>query len=355
MKRLASLREIMAENTLDGFLVIGSENRRYLSGFTGSHGALLIGEDTADLLTDFRYKTQVEMESPGFNRYIQGKDFWASLREIVMERGWKRVGFEPDQLTVQEFTLLTGGINGMVWVAVNNGVTLLRQVKDANEIEAIRQAVLLTDQIWQTVLPRIHQGVTERDVAFHLETELRRQGAEGMAFATIVASGPRGALPHGIAADRQLQNGDFVTVDFGCRLNGYHSDMTRTVALGTVSPKQQEIYDVVLKAQEHAIANLRPGMTGKEGDALARDIIRDAGYGEYFGHGLGHSLGLAIHENPRLSPSDDTELLPGMVLTVEPGIYLPEWGGVRIEDVVVLRDTGCEVLTTSDKRLTTIA
>lgn len=355
MSRLSILRQMMTDEALDGFLVTGAENRRYLSGFTGSYAALLIGMDTADLLTDFRYKDQARVEAPEFNLRTQGKDLWISLREVIQELGWKRVGFEPEQLTVKDFTLLTSGFQGIIWVAIADGVSRLRQVKDSLEIESIRQAIALTDRVWQTVMPTIRPGETERDVAFRLETELRRLGAEGMAFTTIVASGPRGALPHGTASERRLENGDLVTVDFGCRLAGYHSDMTRTVALGDAVKKQREIYELVLKAQEYAISNLRPGMKGKDGDALARDMIGDAGFGEYFGHGLGHSLGLEIHESPRLSPTEEIELQAGMVLTVEPGIYLPDWGGVRIEDVVVLTDTGCEVLTASDKRFTIIA
>jgi Xaa-Pro aminopeptidase len=354
MDRLNALREKLVEKGLDGFLVTGSENRRYLSGFTGSYGALLIGMDRALIITDFRYLSQVMDEATDFQLCRQGTDMWSTIHKSILELGWNQVGFEAEHLVVRDYSVLTDGMENISWEPVSDLVSSLRQIKDPAEIEKIRQAVDLTDHVWQMVSTQIKPGFSERDVAFHLEMEMRRAGAQGPAFATIVASGPRGALPHGLAGERVLALGDLVVVDFGCVLDGYHSDMTRTLLLGIVDSKQREIYELVLKAQLAAIAGLKPGMTGSEGDSLARNIIKDEGYGEQFGHGLGHSLGLEIHESPRLSPSDETILAPGMVLTVEPGIYLPDWGGVRIEDVVVITETGCEVLTASDKQLTVI-
>lgn len=351
MSRLERLREFMAENGLDGYLVTGPENRRYISGFTGSNGALVIGEKTEIVVTDFRYLTQVQEEAPGFEVRRQEESLWETVAASLKDFGWKRVGFEAENMVVDDLFRLKGMVPEGLLTSAPGLVAKLRMIKEPEEIEAIRRAVAVADAAWQEVLPTIRRGDLERDVAVRLETAFRRRGSAGPSFATIVASGPRSALPHGEAGDRTLSAGDLTVLDFGCILQGYCSDMTRTVVIGKASPRQMEIYDLVLQAQLTAIAGLRPGITGREGDRLARRVIEDAGYGQYFGHGLGHSLGLAIHENPRLSPKDDTVLQPGMVLTVEPGIYLPDWGGVRIEDVVVITHDGCAVLTASDKKL----
>lgn len=354
MSRLEQLRGLMRENRLDGYLVTGAENRRYLSGFTGSNGVLVIGEKTEVLVTDFRYLTQVREEAPGFAVRRQEESLWETVAAVLRELGMKQVGFEAEYMVVDEFFKLKAIVPEELLVPSPGLVARLRGIKDPVEIEGIRRAVAVADAAWQEVLPTIQAGDVERDVALRLETALRRLGASGPSFATIVASGPRSALPHGEAGDRRLAPGDLVVLDFGCVFHGYCSDITRTVVVNTATPRQQEIYDLVLQAQLTAIAGLRPGMTGREGDRLSRAVIEEAGYGEYFGHGLGHSLGLAIHENPRLSPKEGAVLEPGMVLTVEPGIYLPDWGGVRIEDVVVITETGCEVLTKADKSFTVI-
>jgi Xaa-Pro aminopeptidase len=354
LDRLTRLRAKMDEDQLDGWVITGKENRRYLSGFTGSNGALLIGRDKALLLSDFRYKTQIAQEAPEFELVLQKETLWDSIGETMRELGWKRVGIEADHLSLAEYQKLEWAAAGITLIVQPDIVAELRQYKDASEIDMIRDAVLLADRAWKALLTTVRPGEKEREVALRLETTMRQYGAEGVAFETIVASGPRGALPHGLAGERTLADGDLVVIDFGCILKGYHSDMTRTILIGHGDERQREVYQCVLQAQETALRGLRPGITGREGDRLARQVIEDAGYGQYFGHGLGHSLGLAIHENPRLSPLDDTILQPGMVLTVEPGIYLPEWGGVRIEDVVVMTETGCEILTTSEKALTII-
>jgi len=352
--RLQRLRASMREQGLDGYLVTGPENWRYLSGFTGSSGALVIGEKAEVLVTDFRYLTQVREEAPGFTVRRQEESLWATVAATLQDLGLKRVGFEAEHLSVDDFYKLKELLPGEILTPAPGLVAKLRMIKDTGEIERIRQAVAVADAAWQEVLPTIRPGDAEQDVAWRLEEALHRLGASGTSFPTIVASGSRSALPHGEAGDRQLMAGDLVVVDFGCVLHGYCSDMTRTVVVGEPTRRQQEIYHLVLQAQLAAIAGLRPQLTGREGDALARRVIEEAGYGEYFGHGLGHSLGLAIHENPRLSPRENTVLAPGMVLTVEPGVYLPDWGGIRIEDVVVITESGCEVLTASAKDLTVI-
>lgn len=353
-ERINRLRAKMDADQLDGWVITGKENRRYLSGFTGSSGAVLIGREKAILLSDFRYKTQIAQEAPDFELVLQKETLWRSIGETLQKLGWKRVGVEADHLSVAEYQKIEWAAPGVTFILMPDFVAELRQVKEASEVDKIREAIRLADRAWQELLKTLQRGEQERDVALRLESMMRQSGAEGIAFDTIVASGPRGALPHGLAGERRLADGDLVVVDFGCILNGYHSDMTRTVLIGHGDDRQREVYDCVLKAQVRAIQGLRPGLTGREGDRLARQVIEDAGFGDYFGHGLGHSLGLEIHENPRLSPSEDTILQPGMVITVEPGIYLPDWGGVRIEDVVVMTENGCEVLTNSEKDLTII-
>lgn len=339
---------------LDGIVITGQANRRYLSGFTGSNGVLLIGAETAKLISDFRYKSQAALESPDFDLILLKDNLWKTVGETVQALKWARVGFEAEHLTVAENKRLTESAPSVEWIGVQTWVEKLRSIKEPEEITRIKEAVHLTDQAWNEVWPTFRPGESEKDIVLRLEIAMRRHGADGLAFETIVASGPRGALPHGHAGERQLAEGDLVVCDFGCILNGYHSDMTRTVAIGKVDARQRELYELVLRAQMEAIAEIKPGISGREGDRLARRIIEGAGYGEYFGHSLGHSLGLEIHENPRLSVLEDTILAPGMVLTVEPGIYLPEWGGIRIEDVVVITESGCEILTSSDKNLTII-
>ena len=230
-------------------------------------------------------------------------------------------------------------------------VTRCRWIKDAGEIANIRRAVEIQEQAFYKMLPDFGPGVAERDLALTLDFEMLRLGADAIAFDTIAASGPRGALPHGRAGDRVIQPNEMVTFDFGCKYRGYCSDQTVTLCAGTPDAKQQEVCDVVREAHDRVIENIQPGMTGREGDALARDYITEKGYGEYFRHGLGHCVGLFIHEEPRLAPRDDTVLKPGLVITVEPGIYIPGWGGVRLEDLVVITDDGCEVLTSLPKTL----
>jgi Xaa-Pro aminopeptidase len=224
-------------------------------------------------------------------------------------------------------------------------------VKDAGELAVIREAVALADQTFTHILPHLKPGVAERDIAIEIEYFMKRAGAEGEAFGTIVASGARSAMPHGRASTKLLEAGDFVTMDFGARWNGYHSDLTRTVVLGKASDRQREIYAIVREAQETGLRAIRAGVTGKDADAAARKVIEDRGYGDHFGHGLGHGLGRSVHDGGSLSPRSDTTLAAGMVMTVEPGVYIEGWGGVRIEDDVVVTETGCEVLTRSTKEL----
>ncbi|CCO08899.1 M24 family metallopeptidase [Desulforamulus hydrothermalis] len=348
--RLAKLRRLMAQREITYLMVTKPENRLYLSGFTGTAGILLIGPDTADFFTDFRYIEQVKQQSPHFRavKVDQGSPFEA-VAEVLRQYKSDKLFFEDEHLTVKQYHRLKEHLGQINPVPAGDLAEELRMVKDQQEIGIIRRAMEIGDRAFAHILNYIKPGVAERELACELEFFMRRQGASGAAFATIVASGPRSALPHGVAGDRRLQPGDFITMDFGAVYQGYHSDMTRTVVLGEPDEKQQEIYNIVLAAQLAGLAAVRPGVKAREVDEAARQVIERRGYGEYFGHGTGHGVGLAIHENPRLAAKDETVLQAGMVVTVEPGIYLPGWGGVRIEDSVLVTDEGCEVLTSSPK------
>lgn len=348
--RLTRARSVLSEQDLDGLLVHQAANRTYLSGFTGSAGIALITALEALLLVDFRYTEQAASEAAGFEVIKADRQFIETLTEVVRGRGLRRVGFESESVTVKQHRDYVDRLAPAELVAVE-GVDRLRWIKDADELARIEQAVAIADAAFAHVQPILQSGAVERDVAVELGFYMRRHGAEKEAFETIVASGPRSALPHGRASDRVLQAGDLVTLDFGAVYRGYASDCTRTVVLGSASPKHQQIYATVLAAQRAALAGIRPGMTGKEADGIARAIIAEAGYGEAFGHSLGHGVGLVVHEGPTLSPREEAVLAPGMVVTVEPGIYLPGWGGVRIEDLAVITEEGCRSLTRAPKEL----
>jgi Xaa-Pro aminopeptidase len=344
MERIARLRHLIAHQQLDAMLISKPENRRYLTGFTGSAGFALVTAAEALLLVDFRYVEQARAQAAGCEVVTADRQFIDTLAEVVAARRLARIGFEADHLTVKQHAEFAQRLAPATLAAID-GVDRLRWVKDEAEIARIARAAAIADDAFRHVLPLLRPGAVEREIALELEVFMRRHGAEREAFETIVASGPRSALPHGRAADRQLQSGDFVTLDFGATVEGYVSDCTRTVVIGEASAKQREVYEIVRAAHAAALAGIRPGLTGREADALARSVIAQAGYGEAFGHSLGHGVGLAVHEGPTLSPREDAVLAAGHVVTVEPGIYLTGWGGVRIENLVVITADGCRSLT----------
>jgi Xaa-Pro aminopeptidase len=344
-----ALREKMRTENLVGFVVTNPYNRRYLSGFTGTSANLVITSHSAQLITDFRYVEQAGQQAPDFTVVRHERDILQCVGEEVKKQGVKRLAFEQDYVTYALYQKLAGCTQGVELVPVQGMIEELRLIKTPEEIKVIKEAAHIADQAFAHILEFIKPGVTERQVANELEFTMRRLGATASSFDTIVASGPRSALPHGVATDKSIQSGELVTLDFGAYYQGYCSDITRTIAVGKPDPKLEEIYSIVLKAQLNGVQNIRPGMRGIEGDALTREIIREAGFAEYFGHGTGHGVGLEIHEGPTLSPRGEQKLEPGMVVTVEPGIYLPGLGGVRIEDDVVITEQGCDVLTSSPK------
>lgn len=349
MNRLDRLRGKMRQDNLEAYVVMAPQNRRYLSGFTGSAATLLVLLEQAFLLTDFRYIEQAAAQAPEFKILKIERDVYAALASLGLEL--KRVGFEGDFVTFEDFNKLQEALGQAELVSAPEMATHLRSIKDPGEIGLIRQAVTVADNAFAHILHYLELGQQEDAIALELEWAMRQAGASGRSFDFIVASGWRSAMPHGVASSKQIQAGELLTMDFGAIYQGYCSDITRTVCLGEPTDKQREIYDLVLAAQLAGIQAVKPGRTGREVDEDARKLIVDAGYGEYFGHGLGHAVGLAIHEGPSLNPREDRVLEPGMVVTVEPGIYLPEWGGVRIEDMVLVTENGCEVLTQAPKDL----
>jgi Xaa-Pro aminopeptidase len=347
-KRLSKLRQKLQERGIEALLISHPVNRRYLTGFTGSAGVVLITATEQLLLTDFRYVIQAQEQAPQMT-LVQHQGIYHTVGEQCRKLGIKALSFEQDHLTFAEFLQLKEAVGDIKLQPTSGIVKELRMVKDADELAVMREAARIADQAFSKILSDIKPGVRENEISFKLEFYMRELGATSSSFDMIVASGKRSALPHGVASDKVLELGDLVTLDFGAFYQGYASDITRTVMLGRPSEKQKEIYDIVLEACNRTIAALRPGMTGKEADAVARDYIRAHGYGEFFGHSTGHGLGMEVHELPMLSSRGDMVLQPNMVVTVEPGIYLPEVGGVRIEDDVVITETGCEALNQSSK------
>lgn len=349
-KRIERLYTLFEERELDAILINKPENRRYFSGFTGSAGMLLVTKQSNQLVTDFRYLDQAVKQAHLYEIVKQESNGYDTVSTLIKKAEVIKVGFESDFLTFEDhakFKLLVPQVQ-LIPVHLDG----LRMIKDEFELSLLRKAVEIADNAFAYIITFIRPGLSEQAVAIELEHYMRRLGAEKPAFDTIVASGVRGALPHGKASSKIIQAGEFVTLDFGAVYEGYHSDMTRTICMGDATTKQRELYDIVLQAQLAGVQAAKPGLTGAQVDELSRDIIREAGYGDYFGHGLGHGIGLAIHEEPRISPTNTQVILrENMVVTVEPGIYLPDWGGIRIEDSIVIAPNGSEVMTASSKQL----
>ena len=350
MSRADRVAERLAARELDLLLVTDLVNVRYLTGFTGSNGMAIVGRDVRRFITDFRYVEQAAQQVPEFDREQGPQDFITALGE-----GWPdgelRVGFEDQHVSVRSHGRMRDVIPDRIELEPAGGVVEeLRAVKEPGEIESIAAAAALADEVYGMLREQGLVGRPEREVALALENEMRRRGAEP-GFDSIVASGPRGALPHAVPSEEPIARGTLVTLDIGARLDGYCSDCTRTWATGELPDDLAEAYQVVRRAQEEALAAVRPGPEGREVDAVAREIIEAAGHGEHFGHGLGHGVGLEIHEAPRLARTAEARLVAGNVVTVEPGVYLPGRGGVRIEDLAVVTEDGHHVLTATSKDL----
>lgn len=353
-RRLGPLRDSLEEKGLDGILVSSGPNRRYLSGFTGSAGYLMVTATDAVLATDFRYIEQAGQQAPGFRvERVSGKPDW--LTKLASEVGAKRIGFEDAQMTVSTHSAFQTAIEEsssdgqMELIGTADLVDQMRATKDEEEQELLGRAIEITDRAFDEVSPGIEAGVTEAEVAWELEKAMRELGAEAMAFDIIVGAGRNGALPHHRADETVISDGQPVVIDMGATYKGYCADLTRTIVVGEPDETFEQVYGTVLQAQVEAEALAEPGMTGAEVDAIARDVIACAGYGESFGHSLGHGVGLEVHEYPRVGPNAEDIIEDGMMFTIEPGIYLPEWGGVRIEDIVVMENGHARVLSQAAK------
>ena len=358
-QRLAKLRQRLDADAIDTFMVHIAENRRYLSGFTGEDGQfdetagmLFITEDRLILATDSRYDLQAAKEALDYEIICYQKGMIKEIPTILEKLKTRKLGFEGTRISFSQYKEITDeiGNRGLDIDVVNlkDTVENLRIVKADSEIQATREALILAENAFRKVAATVRPGMTERFIAWAMEKEMREAGADALSFPTIVAAGPNSALPHAIPGDRMVKEGEPILFDWGARLHGYCSDTSRTIILGEAEKTFKKVHRTVLDAQKYAIDTIRAGANSKAVDAVARDHIDKAGFGGKFGHGLGHGTGLAIHEAPRLSPLTETILEPGMLVTVEPGIYLPGWGGVRIEHQVVVREEGAEILNSAN-------
>ncbi len=352
----SSTSEQFHTQNIDALLLVKQENLtkenvRYVSGFTGSSAYVLIHPERRVLLTDDRYTEQAAQQCPQCEIIRHEKPFTKQLSQVVADLNISRLGYEAPGITVAMWNTLSEALPDVELVATTGIVEQQRAIKGEDEIALIRRACQLADQGYAHLLERCQPGISERELASSLEAFLRQQGADGLAFNMILVSSSRTSHQHGSPSERCLEPGDFVLADFGALYKGYRSDITRTFVLGPISTKQREVYEVVRQAQAAALSMLKAGASGVEICTGTRRIIEDEGYGDYTAHGVGHGVGLEIHEDPFVTSANDVMLQVGHVITVEPGIYIPDWGGVRIEDTVVITETGCRVLTESPKEL----
>ncbi len=351
--RIDNLRQKLAERDVDAFFISQPENRYYLAGFDGSDGFLLITPQNTILATDFRYIEQARRQAPDYEIFQVTNNIADWFPRLVAEFNLKRLGFEAGHITFARYQQLTDALNKaksqLKLVSVDRLVESLRAVKEPEEIELITKASAIADSAFEYIEDIIHIGMSEKEVAWEIEKSMREQGSQTIPFKIIVASGPNSALPHAQPSQHAITAGEPIVIDIGAKIGNYGSDLTRTLCLGAHDETFNKVYDTVLRAQLAAIAAIEEEMTGEEADSLARKVIKEAGYGEAFGHALGHGVGLAPHELPRLGPNSLEHLVNGMVFTIEPGIYLTGWGGVRIEDTVVMESGKIRVISKARK------
>lgn len=344
--------DIMKELQCDGILISNRHSIRYITGYRGDTGYAYISKDRKIIFTDFRYIFQAQAEAVGYEVIDIANDGYAkTIVKVVMEGNLKSLGFEEEEMSYAEYSKLKKELGDVTLIPYHGELASLRMVKTTEELSFIKEAEHIGDIAFSKILDEIKPGVTEIEIAAKLEYIMKTNGAEGISFDPIVASGINSSMPHAVPSRKKIEKGDFLTLDFGCLYNGYCSDMTRTIVVGKASEKQKEIYQTVLEAQMAVLNQVKAGMVGRDIDKIARDIIYNAGYEGCFGHGLGHSVGLFIHESPRASLKSEDIVQENMTLTVEPGIYVKDFGGVRIEDLVVLTKDGCINFTNSPKEL----
>jgi len=364
--RLQRFKKILSKADFDTFMVSVGENRRYLSGFTAedtqfdeSAGVLFITDSRQILATDSRFTLQAESEASLFEVFRYKEGLVQVFAEILGDLHTERLGFESNRVSYAAYRKLTEALQSadlnVALVETADLVENLRVIKEASEINSLKKALQIAELAFGRIVSEFKTGMTEREIAWMLEKEMREAGAESLSFPSIVASGPKSALPHAIPGERKIRSGEPLLFDWGAKQDGYCADISRTLFIGRPGQRFEKIYNTVYESQKMAIDAIGPGISGKKVDKIARDHIARNGFGDNFGHGLGHGTGLVVHESPRLGPIKDVELEPGMVVTVEPGIYISDWGGVRIENMVVVREKGAEVLNTLDTELITIA
>lgn len=352
MDNYKKVQEILKNQSVGAVLISNGNNMRYVSGFAGATGYVYISEKRHAVITDFRYTIQAELEAEGYEVITIGNGgYEEAINDVLSADGVDRLAFEAEEMIFANYHKLKEKLKVKDFVPLGSEITNLRRIKTPRELELIKKAEAIGDEVFTEILTFIKPGMTELELAARIEYLLKLKGAEGLSFSAIVASGINSSMPHAVPSRKKIELGDFLTMDFGCIYEGYCSDMTRTVVVGKASEKQKEVYNTVLKAQQAALDFIKAGYKGKEVDKVARDIIYGAGYEGCFGHGLGHSVGLHIHENPRLSMLEEGIIEAGMTETVEPGIYIKGFGGVRIEDLVVVTEQGHENFTFSNKNL----
>ncbi len=350
---IEKLQKTLENSDFDSALIVSPENRFYFTGFNSSDGFLIVGKNDAVFITDGRYIEAAQNKIKNCRVLLQERSR-KQIFDILKEMGAQKTAVEADRMTLSEYAKTVSALNGIEVVAdgaLDGHIDLLRSVKTRAEAEKIRTAQKIAEEAFSHICGFIKEGVTEKEISLELDFYMLSHGAEALSFETIAVSGKKGSMPHGVPDGKVVKKGDLITMDFGAVYEGYHSDMTRTVAVGFVSDEQRLVYDTVLKAQNEALNIIKSGIGCKEADAAARNIIDRAGFGKYFNHSTGHGVGVEIHEYPNLSPVSDKILQTGNIVTVEPGIYIPEKFGVRIEDMVFVTDDGCENLTSAPKEL----
>ena len=349
-KRQQDLRKVLDERGLDGMLITNLTNVRYISGFTGSAASCLITPEGQFFITDGRYIEQSKAQVKGFERFIDMNSHLSQIKDNNLNPNGFKLAFEGDHMSYALYENMISMFPNTKWENSSMILEDLASVKDDHELECIRTAVEVTDKVYEEILPMLRPGFTEKQVANTMVSKYREY-AEGEAYSPIVATGPNGALPHAIPTDREFQNGDFIVIDAAAKYGGYHADMTRTPVVGEATEKHKEVYSIVKEAQQRGCDIAKAGVPCKKVDAATRDYIDEMGYGEYYTHGTGHGLGLEIHTSPRFSPQSKQVLEVNNVMTIEPGIYLAGWGGVRIEDDVIIGEDDCEILNQTTKDL----
>jgi Xaa-Pro aminopeptidase len=348
--KISLLQGDLQDMKTEAFLLTDMKNIRYFTGFKGSDGVLLIGADFAVLMVDGRYVTQAKRETQGLAIY-EYRDKMTGITAVLKDKNITAVGFEPQAMTVDGYLKILDQMKDVVFKPVTDHINSLRAIKSDDEIRCIRKAIDISSDALKEMEALLKPGISERDIALELEYKMRMGGAEQVSFPTIAASGPNSALPHASPGSRRLEAGDVLVIDYGATYEGYHSDETWTCIIGHADKKQQEVYALVKDAHDRALGELRSGVSTKTIDVMARSCIEQGGFGDFFPHGTGHGVGLDVHESPRIAVTSDAILEAGMVVTIEPGVYIPDLWGMRIEDMALIRKDGCEILTKTSKEL----